>query len=169
MKTAIITGSFDPITSGHEELARRAAAMFDKVYLVILANTEKHTGMFRAEDRLIFAKKVAESLTAEGAGEVDAVLYNGLTSDAAHMLNASFIVRGVRSASDFDYEYGLANIMKRFDPNLETIFLPASPALSCVSSTYVRELFKYGFPLDGSVPDCAAALMRETYEAAKSK
>lgn len=164
MKKAIVTGSFDPITSGHEDLIRRAAAMFDEVIIVIVANTEKRSGMFRAEDRLAFAEKVAEALTAEGAGTVKAVLFGGLTSDAAHMLNAEFIVRGVRNASDFDYEYGLANIMKRFDPKLETVFLPSDPTLSCVSATYVRELVKYGFSLKGSVPPCIEAMVRETYE-----
>ena len=149
MKKAIITGSFDPITSGH---------------VVIVANTEKRSGMFRAEDRLAFAEKLAQSLTAEGAGSVKAILYGGLTSEAAHKVGARFIVRGARNATDFDYEYGLSNIMKRFDPTLETVILPADPTLSCVSSTYVRELLKYGFPLDGSVPDCIAATVRETYE-----
>lgn len=165
--TAIITGSFDPITTGHEDLVRRAAAIFDRVYIVILANAEKRSGMFRGEDRLIFAQKVAENLTSTGAGQVEAVLYGGLTSDAAHMLGANFIVRGVRNPSDFDYEYGIANIMKRFDPRLETIFIPSAPELACVSATYVRELLKYGFSLDGSVPDCTAALVRKTYETNK--
>jgi len=164
MKKAIITGSFDPITSGHEDLIRRAAALFDEVTIVIVANTEKRSGMFRAEDRLLFAEKLAEHLTAEGAGSVNAILYGGLTSDAAHKVGADFIVRGVRNASDFDYEYGLSNIMKRFDPALETILLPADPTLSCVSSTYVRELLKYRFSLQGSVPDCIADLVRTTYE-----
>ena len=85
------------------------------------------------------------------------------SSDAAHMLGAEYIVRGVRNASDFDYEYGLSNIMKRFDPRLETVFLPSLPELSCVSATYVRELLKYGFSLEGSVPDCIAELVRDTY------
>lgn len=164
MKTAIVTGSFDPITSGHEDLVRRACAMFDRVVIVIVANTEKRTGMFRAEDRLRFAEKVAETLTAEGAGRVEAMLYGGLTSEAAHLAGAEYIVRGVRNASDFDYEYGLAGIMKRFDPALETVFLPAAPELACVSSTYVRELVKYGFSLEGSVPDCIVDAVREAYE-----
>ena len=164
MKKAIITGSFDPITSGHEDLIRRAAVLFDEVTVVIVANTEKRSGMFRAEDRLLFAEKLAEFLTAEGAGTVSAILYGGLTSEAAHKVGARFIVRGARNASDFDYEYGLANIMKRFDSNLETVILPADPTLSCVSSTYVRELLKYGFSLEGSVSDCIAELVRATSE-----
>lgn len=167
MSHAIITGSFDPVTCGHEDLARRAADLFDEVTFVILANTEKHSGLFPAKDRLLFAEAVAESLSREGRC-VKAALYPGLTSDAAHWLNARFIVRGVRSASDFDYEYGLANIMKRFDPQLETVFLPANPTLSCVSATYVRELLKYGFPLEGSVPSCVAPLVREKYESLKN-
>ncbi|MBE6598971.1 MAG: pantetheine-phosphate adenylyltransferase [Ruminococcaceae bacterium] len=164
MKTAIVTGSFDPITTGHEDLIRRAAAIFDKVVIVIVANTEKQSGMFCAKDRLLFAEKLAEHLTAEGAGQVEAMLYGGLTSEAAHLAEAKFIVRGIRNASDFDYEYGLANIMKRFDRELETVFIPSAPQLSCVSATYVRELLKYGFSLDGAVPECIAALVRERFE-----
>ncbi len=163
-RTAAITGSFDPITVGHEELARRASPLFDRVYFVILANAEKRSGMFRAEDRLFFAKKVAEHLReAEGIANVDAILYNGLTSDAAHLLHAKYLIRGVRSASDFDYENNLANIMKRFDPELETIFFPASPTLACISSTHVRELVKYNFTLAGAVPDCIADDMMRIY------
>ncbi len=168
MKTAIITGSFDPITAGHEDLVRRAAAMFDRVVIVIVANAEKPSGMFPPRDRLRFAQAVADGLTAEGVGHVEAMLYGGLTSEAAHMVDAEVIVRGVRNATDFDYEYDLAAIMKRFDSHLETVFLPTSPALACISSTYVRELLKYGCSLEGAVPDCVSEMMGETYEANKA-
>lgn len=169
-KTAILTGSFDPVTIGHEELIRRAARLFDRVYVVILANTEKKSGLFPPKERLLFLQTVADALNAENADAaekavVEAVLYDGPTSDAAKRFGADVIVRGVRNATDFDYEYSLANIMKRFDPTLETLFLPASPELSCVSSTYVRELLKYGFPLDGSVPECAAEQIAAAYAA----
>lgn len=170
-KTAILTGSFDPVTVGHEELIRRAARLFDRVYVVILANTEKKSGLFPPKERLLFLQTVADALNEESAdapeksGVVEAVLYDGPTSEAAKRFGADVIVRGVRNATDFDYEYSLANIMKRFDPTLETLFLPASPELSCVSSTYARELLKYGFPLDGSVPGCAAEQIAAAYAA----
>ncbi len=148
MRRAIITGSFDPVTGGHEDLIRRAAAMFDGVTVVILANTEKASGLFPPADRLRFLEMVCRQIP--GA---DAMLRGGLTSDAARELGARFIVRGARSGGDFDYEYNLAMIMKRFDPDLETLVLPAKPELSMISSTYVRDLLKYGAPLGDAVPD----------------
>ncbi|MBE6723700.1 MAG: pantetheine-phosphate adenylyltransferase [Ruminococcaceae bacterium] len=148
MKHAILTGSFDPVTSGHENLIRRAAQMFDRVTVVILANTEKASGMFPPVDRLRFCEEVCRTIP--GA---DALLWGGLTSDAAKELGARFIVRGARSGGDFDYEYNLAFIMKRFDPALETVILPAMPELAAISSTYVRDLLKYGAPLGDAVPE----------------
>ena len=149
-RTAIITGSFDPITSGHMDLIRRSSALFDRVYVVILANTEKNTGLFTADERLEMARLALE---AENLKNVTAEVYPGLTSDFAEKVHAGYIVRGARSGADFDYEYELSLIMKRFDEKLETVILPASKDTCMISSTYVRDLLKYGCALDGSVPD----------------
>lgn len=161
MKTAIITGSFDPITRGHEDLIIRAAKMFDKVYVVIVFNTEKSGGAFSPDDRLAIAKAAIASLPVDN---VEVVLHSGLTSDIARELGAKFIVRGARCASDFDYEYNLSLIMKRFDPELETVILPASPELTMISSTYVRDLLKYGCDLGDSVPEGCRNLMAQLYK-----
>ncbi len=160
MRTAIITGSFDPITSGHADLITRAAKIFDKVYVVIVANTEKANGAFHPTDRLTFVQKTIEALPCDN---VSAVLYGGLTVDIAHELGAKFIVRGARSATDFDYETHIALIMKRFDPELETIILPTSPETSAISSTYVRDLLKYNCELGDAVPDACRDLIKEIY------
>lgn len=164
MRRAIITGSFDPVTAGHEDLIRRAAGMFDAVTVVVLANAEKPSGMFHPTDRLRFVEK-----TVAGIPNADAAMWSGLTSDIAHALGAKYLIRGARSGSDFDYEYDLAFIMKRFDPELETVILPSRPELSMISSTYVRELLKYGSPLEGSVPGACLDDMRETYAKSKSE
>lgn len=160
MAKAIITGSFDPITSGHENLIRRASTLFDEVTVVILANTEKKSGLFDPADRLTM---VQSCIDATGLSNVKAMLYGGLTSDAAHMLGADYIVRGARNASDFDYEYNLSLIMKRFDPAFETIILPTDPSLSMISSTYVRDLLKYGCDLGDAVPEACREMMLELY------
>lgn len=158
MTTAIITGSFDPITSGHIDLILRAAKMFEKVYVVIVFNTEKAGGAFSPEDRLTLAKSAIDALH---VSNVEAVLHSGLTSDIARELGATVIVRGARNATDFDYEYNLSLIMKRFDPTLETVILPASPKLSMISSTYVRDLLKYGCELGDAVPEgCRDEMIR---------
>ena len=144
MKACIIPGSYDPVTKGHTELFKSAALLFDKVYPVILVNSEKKNGFFTPEQRLQIMRVAVERVNAECGGKVEAVLYTGLTTDCAIELGVSHIVKGVRNANDFTYEYDLAQISKRFAPSIETVFIPSSPSLACVSSTYVRELIKYG-------------------------
>ena len=160
MRRAIITGSFDPVTAGHEDLITRAARLFDEVTVVILANTEKAGGTFLPEDRLTLLQHTIDSLPCDN---VRATLYGGLTSDIAAKLGAGFIIRGARSASDFDYEYNLSLIMKRFNPQLETVILPTDPAKSMISSTYVRDLLKYGCPLGDAVPAVVRDEMEQLY------
>ena len=159
-KTAIITGSYDLITSGHMDLIRRSSALFDRVYVVILANTEKNTGLFTAGERLEMARLAVE---AEGLGNVKTEVHPGLTSDFARKVGAGYIVRGARSGADFDYEYELSLIMKRFDEKLETIILPSSKDTCMISSTYVRDLLKYGCELGDAVPDGCRERMLEIY------
>ena len=160
MKIAVVSGSFDPITAGHMDVVRVATGIFDEVHVVIVANGEKSHGMFSPADRLRIAARAVQSYK-----NVCAAVHSGLLSDYCASVGAKYLVRGVRNGTDFAYEYDLAAIMRRFDPELETVFLPAPPERACVSSTYVRELLKYGCPLDGAVPDGCAALVRELYDA----
>ncbi len=157
MKRAVITGSFDPITAGHLDLIKRASDIFDEIYVVILFNAEKKNGMFSPENRL----KLLDAAVSELSGNIKTDMWSGLTSDYMHKVDAEFIVRGARNATDYDYEAELALIMKRFDPKFETIILPSSPTLTAVSSTYVRELLKYGCELGDAVPSSCVGLMRE--------
>lgn len=155
-RTAIITGSFDPITSGHLDLIHRAAAMFDEICVVIAANTEKKSGMFTPAERLELA-----NLAVSGIPNARVIVYGGLISDVAAELGATVIVRGARNSTDYDYESNLSYIMKRFSPELETIILPTSPEYAAVSSTYVRELLKYGCELGDAVPAPCHARIHE--------
>ena len=138
MKIAIIPGSFDPVTLGHVDIIRRAAAIFDKVYPVVMLNAEKK-GMFDGEERLAVLRCACKDIE-----NADCRLFSGLTSDFADSVGARFLVRGARNATDFDYEAGFAEIMKRFDSRLETVILPASPEYAYMSSSYARERIKYG-------------------------
>lgn len=144
MRACIIPGSFDPVTKGHIELFKTAALLFDKVYAVILVNSEKAHGLFTPEQRYQIMISALDKLNREFGTNAQAVLYKGLTTDCALELGATHIVKGVRNINDFAYEYDLAQISKRFAPSLETVFIPSSPEFACVSSTYVRELIKYG-------------------------
>lgn len=160
MKIAVVSGSFDPITAGHMDLVRVAAGIFDAVHVVIVANGEKSHGLFSPTDRLQIAERAVQPYK-----NVHAAVHSGLLSDYCASVGAKYLVRGVRNGTDFAYEYDLGAIMRRFDPELETVFLPAPPERACISSTYVRELLKYGCPLDGAVPDGCAALVRSLYDA----
>jgi len=154
MRKAIVSGSFDPITLGHLDLIRRGALLFDEVVVVILANAEKKNGMFSANERLLLCEKALD-----GIGNVRVMLWDGLTSDAAREVGATFILRGARGAVDFDYESSLAAIMKRFDSSLETVILPATPEVSMVSSTYAREVIRYHCDLSKAVPESIIPLI----------
>ena len=165
-RIAMITGSFDPVTSGHVDLIRRAAKLFDFVYVAVMSNGEKDSsggGMFTYGERLALAEAACADLLKEGITNVKAELCEGLSSAYAAERGITYIVRGVRSASDFDYEYSLAAIMKRFDADLETVMLPSEPSIACVSSTYVRELLKYHHPIGDAMPDSAAKLAEKLY------
>ncbi|MBQ7828174.1 MAG: pantetheine-phosphate adenylyltransferase [Clostridia bacterium] len=159
MKKAIITGTFDPITKGHTDVVRTAAGMFDCVYLCVLNNAEKRT-MFTEAERLRIAEVAVDALRAEGITNVTAESYSGLTSDFMTENGIRYIVKGIRNSTDFDYEYGMARIMKKFLPGCETVFIPAEPEHVHISSTFVREIIKYGGPLEDAVPAGTAGLIR---------
>ncbi len=158
-RIAMLTGSFDPVTTGHVDLIARAAKMFDLLYVAIMSNGEKDSaggGMFSYAERLSILTAACEDLAAQGITNIHPEICKGLSSEYAAKRGVSYIVRGARCAADFDYEYSLAAIMKRFDSRLETVILPATPEIASVSSTYVRELLKYGCPIGDAMPARAA-------------
>lgn len=160
-KSAIVPGSFDPVTSGHIEVIRAASAIFDQVFVVILNNAEKKSGFFTPDERLKILKAALSDMKKSGMTNISAILYDSLTSDAAHDLNAGFIVKGVRSQLDFQYEFELSEIMRRFDSSLQTIWIPSSPENVCISSTYIRELIKYGLFDNNAFASGTSEVIRE--------
>lgn len=152
MKIAVIPGSFDPVTLGHMDVIERAAALFDRVYVCAMVNGGKNP-MFTAEQRfemLCAAVEELENVTAEQ--------WTGLLADYAREKGARFLVKGVRSATDFDVEFGMAQINRGLDEELDTVLLPSRAQYLHFSSTMVREMIKYGRPLEPYMP--AAAIKR---------
>lgn len=144
MKTAIITGMFDPFTKGHEDLVRRAGKLFDRVVILVSRNAEKQP-LLPEEVRM-------EAIRACFAGEdVEVVPLEGLLADFVQKYESPVLVRGARSGVDFAYEAQLCAINLDLG-NVDTVVLPASGALSHISSTYARELIRYGKPLEGALP-----------------
>lgn len=148
MNTCIFPGSFDPFTLGHLDIARRAAGLFDKVYVAIMENPEKK-GMFDFNRR----KAIAE-VSCVGLDNVEVITAGGLLVDLVEKLGAVAVVKGVRNETDFGYEMMLCGINKHLGMKAETLFIPTSAEYGFVCSAFVRELIKYGCALDGLVhPD----------------
>ena len=159
MKTAICSGSFDPITLGHLDVIRRAAAIFDRVCVCVSPNAEKKNQMFTPEEKLLLVRTAVADLP-----NVEAELWPGLLADFAVDHGATAIVRGVRNTSDFDVEYQLALINQDIHPGLETMLLPASAAYQHFSSSMAREMIRYGQPLEAYLPASIIPMVRDFIE-----
>ena len=147
MKIAIYPGSFDPITLGHLDIIQRGAACFDKLYVCVMVNCEKKLPMFTPERRLELIRRSVAHIP-----NVEVENWRGLLADYARQKGAGILVKGVRNTTDFDLEYQQAAINRGICPELETLLLPASPAYQHFSSTMVREMIRYGQPLEKYVP-----------------
>ena len=155
MSKAIYPGSFDPITLGHLDIIRRAAACFDKLYVCVMVNSEKKNHMFTAEERVELIRA-----SVEGLDNVEVESCSGLLADYAASRGANVLVKGVRNATDFDQEYQMASINRGIRPELETMLLPARGAYQHFSSTMVREMIRYGQPMEQYVPAPVAEVFK---------
>lgn len=145
MRTAIFPGTFDPFTIGHDALVRRALNIVDELYIAIGINTEKHT-LYSLEERM-------ERITTLYKDEprIHVVSYEGLTTDFAQSIGAQFIVRGVRSAIDFEYERNIADV-NRMLTGIDTLLLISEPQYAAISSSMVRELAHFGKDIRSYLP-----------------
>ena len=144
LDTAVVPGSFDPITTGHLDLIERTARIFSRVIVTLSPNAEKKY-MFEANDRINAVRAAVAHMP-----NVEAVILHGLLADFAAEQN-DVLVKGARGAVDFDYEKNLFDINNALS-GVDTLILPASKEVQFVSSTFVRELIRYGKPLDSYVP-----------------
>jgi pantetheine-phosphate adenylyltransferase len=147
MKIAVFPGSFDPITRGHESIVKRAIPLFDQIIVAIGSNVEK-SGYFPLEKRLEWIKKVFE-----GESKVLVESYSGLTVDFCKEKNASYMIRGLRTSADFEFERSVAQVNTRLKPAIETVFLLTLPEHVMITSSIVREVLKYGGDVRQFIPD----------------
>lgn len=143
--TGIFTGSFDPYTIGHDDILRRALPLFDHIVIGIGVN-ERKSYMQSAEERMKTIKAIYADET-----KVEVKTYNDLTIDFARRENASYIIKGVRSVKDFEYERDQADINRQLS-GIETLLLYADPRYSAVSSSMVRELIHFGQDVSRFLP-----------------
>lgn len=159
MSIAICPGSFDPITLGHLNIIRRASKIFDEVIVCVMFNSTKTSPMFNVEERVSMAETACSRY-----GNVRVETFSGLLADYAKQYPGCVIVKGLRAASDFEYEFQMNLINKNINPQLETMFLTSDGKYTFLSSSVVREMARYGADLTGLVPN---ELIGEIMEKAK--
>lgn len=158
MKICVCPGSFDPITNGHVDIIERAAKMFDKVIVAVLINKSK-VPIFTLEERLALLEKVFK-----GRDNIEVDSFSGLLIDFTKKKQAKVIIKGLRALSDFEYEFQMALLNKKLDPDIETMFMMTNINYSYLSSSAVRELAKLGGNIDGLVPEVIKDLVLERYK-----
>lgn len=146
MKIAVYPGSFDPITNGHLDIIERGAKVFDKLIIGVLVNVDKK-GLFEIEERVELIKKVTNHIE-----NVQVKCFKGLLIDFLKENDANVILKGLRAVSDFEYEFKMALMNNKLDPNIETVFMMTSAEYSYLSSSSVKQVAKFGGCIEGLVP-----------------
>lgn len=145
-KTAVFPGSFDPFTVGHEAIVRRALSIFDEIIIAVGANVEKKS-FFPLNSR---KEMISRTFRQEPRVKVDH--YTGLTVDFCTANGAGYLLRGLRTAADFEFERAIGQVNKSMAPEIETVFLLTAPEHSFINSTIVRDVLKNGGDASGFVP-----------------
>jgi pantetheine-phosphate adenylyltransferase len=147
MKVAVFPGSFDPITKGHESIVRRCLPLFDEIVIGIGYNNSKHY-FFSQDRREHFIIK-----TFDGEAKIKVMRYSGLTVNFCKEIGAGFILRGLRTSADFEFERAIAQMNRSMNKDVETIFVVSDPSLSHISSTIVRDILLYQGDVSPFVPE----------------
>lgn len=143
-RIAVYSGTFDPITLGHEDVARRAAGLFDELIIAVAVAHHKTT-------RFSLSERMALAQAAMGSAGVRVLPFDGLIMDFCREQGACAVVRGIRNLTDFDYEAQMAAMNRKLHPAMETVLLLPQAELQCISSTLVREISKLGGDVSGMV------------------
>ena len=160
MTVAVYPGSFDPITNGHLDVIARAAAVFDRVVVAVLANPRKQPLLATDERVAIIRDALAESAGSIAPERIAVEAFDGLTVDLCHRVGAAFIVRGLRAISDYETEMLLAHNNRRLAPDVDTIFFMTSIEHSYVASSLVKEIATFGGDVSAMIPAAALAALR---------
>lgn len=154
-RIAVYSGTFDPLTLGHEDVVRRACSLFDEVILAVATAHHKKT-------RFTLDERIAQAQAALSGQAVKVLPFDGLIVDFCRQQKACAIVRGIRNLTDFDYELQMAAMNRKMSPQVETVFLTPQADLQCISSTLVREISKLGGDVSGMVSASVLAALRKS-------
>jgi pantetheine-phosphate adenylyltransferase len=161
-RTALYTGSFDPVTLGHVDIVRHACRLVDRLVIAIGVHPGK-APMFSAEERAAMLREACEPLATGEGTALEIVTFDGLAVEAARRHGATVIVRGVRDGTDLDYEMQMAALNETMAPEVQTIFLPASPAVRPIAATLVRQIAAMGGDASAFVPPGVAERLRSKF------
>ncbi len=153
MNIALFPGSFDPVTKAHVDIVKRSVGLFDKVYIGIGVNSSKQS--------FLSIEKRQEMLRSVFADEpkIHIIAYEGLTVDFCRSIDANYMIRGIRTVSDFEYEKGIAQMNHTLAPDIESIFIVSKPGYSAISSTIVRDVLRHGGDISQFIPKEALAFL----------
>jgi len=155
--TVLCPGSYDPVTNGHLDIITRSSQVFERVVVcVVNSPLRKNKTLFTAEERKGFIEEATGHL-----GNVEVQIFSNLLVEFARQLGAKSIVKGLRAISDFEYEFEMAQLNRKLDPEIESIYMIASPEYSFLSSTGVKEMATFGGDVSDLVPGSVAAAMAD--------
>lgn len=157
-RVALYPGSFDPVTFGHIDLIRRSLALADRLVVAILPNSDKEA-LLTLEERTNLLRTVIDAELADASGRVQIVSASNLAVRVAAEAGATLIIRGLRAGSDFEAELRMAHANRLLAPQIETAFLMTAPEHASTSSRLVREVARYGGPLERLVPDAVVPVL----------
>jgi pantetheine-phosphate adenylyltransferase len=158
MITAVYPGTYDPVTNGHLDVIQRAASVFDRVVVGVVGSPRHKEPMFTLEERVAFLRNATADLR-----NVDIDVFKELVVEFAHKWGAKVIVKGLRVISDFEWEFQMNQLNRTLAPEIETVYVMASPSVSFVSSSGVKEIAAFGGNVDELVPEAVARRFRELH------
>ena len=161
-RTALYTGTFDPVTNGHLDVVRRAARIADKVVVAAGIHSSK-TPIFTLDERLEMLREVCGPAVAEAGGTLEVATFSGLAIEAARQHGATLIIRGLRDGTDLDYEMQMGAMNETMAPDIHTVFVPASPPVRPITATLVRQVAQMGGDVSAFVPPSVAQRIRAKF------
>jgi pantetheine-phosphate adenylyltransferase len=161
-RTALYAGSFDPVTNGHLDVVRGAAALCDRLVLAIGVHPGK-TPLFPFEQRLAMLSETCGPVVNASGAELVCTTFDDLVITAARREGATILIRGLRDGTDFDYEMQMAGMNGTMAPAVQTVFLPASPAVRPITATLVRQIARMGGDVSAFVPPPVAARLKARF------
>jgi pantetheine-phosphate adenylyltransferase len=161
-RVALFAGSFDPITNGHLDVVASAVRLADQLVLAVGVHPGKPP-LFSAEERLAMLKEISEPVARKAGCDIVCTTFADLVVSAARRAGATMLIRGLRDAADFDYEMQMAGMNAAMAPEVQTVFLPASPAVRPITATLVRQIASMGGDVSAFVPAPVAAQLKRKF------